>query len=587
MASGLLTFERQKHGRNRQLCFGKLAGGLVLLYLITGAAHAQSSSGGAEQLSPRSAQLQSGEELPLSGAAFRIAAEAYAAFDRKNYATAIEQAREAIRQRPDVGRLRMLLVQSLDAAGRKDEARQEAQQAADDPVLSAAVRQELKKFAAAERTPAAPIAPPVSPQPNPAYQAADAAYRAYDRRNYDGAVNAAREAVRLEPANPQYRTLLANALAAQKQKGRTRQAVRKTSQRDAVIVARSGNGGKRAAATPSSAGNPVPPMLIDRAYAAVRVGDDAAAYAAFEAAKRKGELHGKQLIDAAYAAKRAYHNEEAVALMREAIDAEERGEFTLAPQALFGLRREVAEMTREFGASTSLTYGSSGVSNAAALPQGNAGRILQQGSEIYWRPRGIGYRNGATFELFARNFTTLGDSHDGPTGMSTMQGSVGARWKPFSRYNFVLEGSRLFKIGKHGRNDTLLRAALSDGFGTDLRVDVPSWWTGQYYAEAGRYLESEQNVANGEARIGRSYRMDSIHKNLVLTPFVGIGASYDSDLHKEFALGAGPGINARYWFRQDKYTAPRSYVDFTLQYRAKLAGDDRAKGIFAGISVNY
>ncbi|WP_420963301.1 NfrA family protein [Brucella sp. IR073] len=560
-----------------------LAAVLMVVYLATGAAHAQTAKDGMEDSAP--VAVQNGGELPLSGPAYRIAAEAYEAFERKDYGTAIAQAREAIRQRPDVGRLRTLLVQALDAAGRKDEARQEAQQAANDPVLSAAARDELKKLAAEERAPetqtapAPPVAQPPA-QPNPAYRAADTAYRAYDRRNYDLAVREARKAVKLEPANAGYRTLLTNALAAQKQKNQARRTARSAA-RNAARARRI------AAATSPSPGGPATPTILDRAYAAVRAGDNTAAYAAFETAKRRGELHGTQLIDAAYAAKRVYRNDEAVALMREAIDAEERGEFKLAPQALFGLRREVADMTREFGASASVTYGSSGVSNAAALPSGNPGRIAQAGSEVYWRPPGIGYRNGSTFELFARQFTTLGDSRDGPTGLSTMQGSAGARWKPFPHYNLVLEASRLFKLGKHARNDTLLRAAISDGFGTDLRVDKPSWWTGQYYAEAARYMESRQNVANGEARIGRSFRMDSIDKHLVLTPFVAVGASYDSDLTKEFALGAGPGINARYWFREDKYTAPRSYVDFTLQYRVKLAGDDRAKGLFAGISVNY
>jgi len=52
------------------------------------------------------------EELPLSGAAYRIAEQAYASYARGDYAQAAAQAREAVRLRPDVQRLRDLLAQA-------------------------------------------------------------------------------------------------------------------------------------------------------------------------------------------------------------------------------------------------------------------------------------------------------------------------------------------------------------------------------------------------------------------------------------------------------------------------------------------
>ncbi len=52
------------------------------------------------------------EELPLSGAAYRIAEQAYASYARGDYAQAAAQAREAVRLRPDVQRLRDLLAMS-------------------------------------------------------------------------------------------------------------------------------------------------------------------------------------------------------------------------------------------------------------------------------------------------------------------------------------------------------------------------------------------------------------------------------------------------------------------------------------------
>ena len=60
--------------------------------------------------------------LPLSGAAYRVAQTAYAAYERGDYAGAVERAREAIRQRPDVVSLRVLLANSLAALRRYSEA---------------------------------------------------------------------------------------------------------------------------------------------------------------------------------------------------------------------------------------------------------------------------------------------------------------------------------------------------------------------------------------------------------------------------------------------------------------------------------
>lgn len=55
--------------------------------------------------------------LPLSGAAYRVAQQGYDAFARHDYAAAQRYAREAIRQRPDVASLRLLLANAEAAQG--------------------------------------------------------------------------------------------------------------------------------------------------------------------------------------------------------------------------------------------------------------------------------------------------------------------------------------------------------------------------------------------------------------------------------------------------------------------------------------
>lgn len=72
------------------------------------------------------------------------------------------------------------------------------------------------KPAAKAKAPAKLVRPAAAPgsQSDPAYLAADAAYKAYDRRDYATAVSQAQEATRQAPANRAYWLLLVNALIA-------------------------------------------------------------------------------------------------------------------------------------------------------------------------------------------------------------------------------------------------------------------------------------------------------------------------------------------------------------------------------------
>lgn len=61
---------------------------------------------------------QADAALPLSGAAYRIAEQAFAAYERGDYPAAYQQSTEAIRLRPDVVRLRLLQIYALQKLGR-------------------------------------------------------------------------------------------------------------------------------------------------------------------------------------------------------------------------------------------------------------------------------------------------------------------------------------------------------------------------------------------------------------------------------------------------------------------------------------
>ncbi|WP_424224745.1 NfrA family protein [Achromobacter pulmonis] len=121
-------------------------------------------------------------------------------------------------------------------------------------------------------------------------------------------------------------------------------------------------------------------------------------------------------------------------------------------------------------------------------------------------------------------------------------------------------------------------------------------------------IKRDQAFGAGELRVGRSYRMDAISDRLVFFPYAVVGVDWlwnknrmvgldinGSDSYGQlgdgssWSMGAGPGFNLRYWFREDHYNAPRSYLDLTTQYRFNIGGGqaDRAKGLFINLTLSY
>jgi hypothetical protein len=82
-------------------------------------------------------------------------------------------------------------------------------------------------------------------------------------------------------------------------------------------------------------------------------------------------------------------------------------------------------------------------------------------------------------------------------------------------------------------------------------------------------------------------RLDAINQNLVFFPHIVVAANYDDSFARREAYGIGPGGSLRYWFGGSEYVAPPSYLELTLQYRFRIAGDSRAEGIFAQALANY
>jgi len=501
-----------------------------------------------------SATANKGEHLlplELSGPPLRIAAEAYRAYDSKDYDLAIARAREVLRQRPDSQDMRKLI-----GLAQRDKYRR------DHPL----------EFIA--RKP-------------PGYQAAERALAAYNDGDYELAVTESRLAVRQAPRNLDYRLMLIESLqrlnARDLAETEIDAAIRDLGQAPQLLTLRDRMREQR-----ENEALQVP-------YALMQAGDRRGADAAFAELDRKQGLPPNIVQDAAYNAMQVGNDRDAVKYFKRSVDANEAGNLPMSEQDKFQTRRAVADVERRFGLTNTTTYrganASSGISGAPSTPNDS----VQNSTEVYWRP--LGYQDARYLELFAGVTDTLwsrGGVYD--TGADALQGDVGARVKPFTQVNLVAALERVFPLG--GANvqaDWLARLGYGSSIGTDLRVDVPSWWTSQLYAEAGHYFRQSHTYVNSEWQLGRSYRLDGVSPKLVVFPHAVAAYDYDTQMNFESgnrgspdsAAGLGAGVSLRYWFREDRYHAPQSYWDLSVQYRARVFGDDRARGVFARFTYSY
>ncbi|WP_334376703.1 NfrA family protein [Bradyrhizobium sp. AZCC 1719] len=536
---------------------------------------------------------------------FEAKERAYQAERDKDYKSAIVEARKAVQLEPEVAASRLLLVNILMSAGRPAEAEVEATKAIDAGHSNAEIyaqrgyaRAKLKNFRGtmSDWETALKRGLPPAQAHNVRLSLADAALasnepmralRALQKLavSYDTSIRRAyalQALGRKEESLAEFRTAERLATTAVQKDGALRAQINTLVELDRKPEAR---------------------ILFDRAiahgrlgtvrdadigYLAVAVGNDEVALARFDRAHATGQLPARATIDAGYTAMRRFENPKAIAYLMEGIDAKATGRIDIDDQKLFETRRTVSDLARVWGINTSVSYGKVGSApNPFLTTTAPSSYTSQLGTEFYYRPEGFGYRNGAIFELFGRLFETLYDQSGGPTGGRTTQGMVGARWKPFSNANLVFEVDRLIALGDAARDDTLLRALYSYTVGTDLRVLDASWPTWYVYAEVDRFLEKRQLVAIMEGRFGRSFRLDPISSKLVFFPHAVLAANYDDSFANRAAYSVGAGGSLRYWFGETTYMAPPSYWELTLQYRWRLAGDQRAQGIFAQTSINY
>lgn len=319
---------------------------------------------------------------------------------------------------------------------------------------------------------------------------------------------------------------------------------------------------------------------LQRAYDLLRQNQDGQALAEFQKGFALGGGKAGNFADAGYAAKRMGENHEAVKLFEASLDADDH-EHAFDDQRRFGYRREVQQLERTWGFVVSLPYQVSAFSYQGTVS------VLQPGIEAYWQPPRIGYQNGRILQFFVRGYGTAYDGSGNVTGLPTLQGSVGARYKPLVDQNLVLSAERLVRLGSLSQNDWLARLGYSSEAGSDLRVTEPSWRAWQVYLEADYFLHQGRYILYSQLRYGHTWAVNAISDHLTVYPHLALVFDHDNKERNQTALSVGPGVQFRFWFRENQYSAPASWADLTVQYHIPLTSAARARGLAAQLTLWY
>jgi hypothetical protein len=319
---------------------------------------------------------------------------------------------------------------------------------------------------------------------------------------------------------------------------------------------------------------------LDTAYDLMRSGNDRAALSAFQQAFSAGQGNAGHFADAGLTAARLSENALAVKYMKAALDADAQ-DSAFNDEQRFAFRREVEQLERSWGLVLGAAY-----QTEAFSAQGTVAS-LEPSVEAYWQPPLIGYRNQRLFQVFVRAYASVYDGSGDIAGLPTTQLSVGARYKPLVEQNLVLSAERLIRVGSLSVDDWLARISFSTEAGTDIQVAVPSWRSWQAYADAAYFIKEGRYTFSTELRYGHTWRLPMLDKRVTIYPHVALAGDYDSFEANRLALGVGPGVGLRFWFRESRYTAPASLFDLTVQYRFPLTHAPRARGLIVRATLAF
>lgn len=315
---------------------------------------------------------------------------------------------------------------------------------------------------------------------------------------------------------------------------------------------------------------------LDWAMVAIAAGDDETAQGILGNPDHLQSFTRQTALDAAYSAKRLGMDDRASRFFARALALDEQEDARLDPELRENIRREIRELQRKWAVLAQTSYSSAGRPDGV-VPLGDQ-EALQSGLEV--SRRFGGWRNGRPISLFLRAFHTefIGEASVG----NATQGWIGARFKPFAKLNLNVEASRLVGLDSRGLDDWSLRGAFSSTRGLEAEPGMTDWDYVHFYSDITYLLDNDLAFGISEGRYGRSFAAGDA---VTITPYALARASLDTGRVEEGSLGAGAGLTARFRFDQGDTVAHRGWIDFDVQLRQRIAGDDSASGMLASITI--
>ncbi len=152
----------------------------------------------------------------------------------------------------------------------------------------------------------------------------------------------------------------------------------------------------------------------------------------------------------------------------------------------------------------------------------------------------------------------------------SLYGLIGVRISPIRRLgDFSIGVEKVFGLGREAENDVRFRALWDQSSGTKPLPYRSHWaytktWVDNIYSTKERNFTSDGTFRRGVTIPWKCNR------NLLFIPYVSLNYDYGGTKASHgdrFGLEGGPGLLVRRWFREDKYHAPRAYVQVNLYYR--------------------
>ncbi|CAK7030305.1 MAG: hypothetical protein DELT_02756 [Desulfovibrio sp.] len=198
--------------------------------------------------------------------------------------------------------------------------------------------------------------------------------------------------------------------------------------------------------------------------------------------------------------------------------------------------------------------------------------------------------NGYYGKVYAKLNGTLADYYSGTFTMAdtgqrgewesrsnmdeTMHGILGARISPIRQWGWLtVSAEYLTPIGNSDVDDDFRGLVTVDAAtGQKPRITGNNWLYAKLYNDAFYSTRLNDFHGYGDLKLGQTLVGDW-NRNLLFMPHLGSKWSYDGQTAKarRWKLQAGPGLTSRFWFNEDKYHAPKSYIELGVYHHWELS----------------